>query len=428
MTTLLSNFIVLLFVGMMLEGPLGPDEPRLAAERAHPGRGEPAEAGGADPPPFRPRAGAGRGHPDIQRTRFGFELRAVGANPDAARFAGIAERRVMLKVALFSGAMAGLAGVGEVAGLKGYLTQDLSPGYGYAGIVVATLAQLGPVSVVASAIFIAGVFVGADEPGHRCFELHRQPDRRHGPLDHAACSPGSSPATGSADEQGPRLSTGENLGAAGLVCLVTALFAVSDTVMKHLFQTVPVGQVMGLRGILICLLLLAVLVLRRRRFVWAHAASPVSLARAVLRRSPSPLLLHEPALVAARRCHGAAVRGADHHDGHGDALPRRAGGCPPLVRGARQVSRRAPGRWPDQPHAGRRGLSSRCSPRPSSRSATSSPATHCRSSTVDRSGPHHGDRRVAGWLPQPAARVDQLIAPWVWPGLADLVKIAVGAV
>jgi S-adenosylmethionine uptake transporter len=82
--------------------------------------------------------------------------------------------------------------------------------------------------------------------------------------------------------KGRVVSTGENLRAAGLVCLVTALFAVSDTVMKHLFQTVPVGQVMGLRGILICLLLLAVLVLRRRRFVWAHAASPVSLARAIL--------------------------------------------------------------------------------------------------------------------------------------------------
>lgn len=78
------------------------------------------------------------------------------------------------------------------------------------------------------------------------------------------------------------VSAGDNLRAAGLVCLVTALFAVSDTVMKHLFQTVPVGQVMGLRGILICLLLLAALVLRRRRFVWAHALSPVSLARAIL--------------------------------------------------------------------------------------------------------------------------------------------------
>ena len=78
------------------------------------------------------------------------------------------------------------------------------------------------------------------------------------------------------------VSTSDNLRAAGLVCLVTALFAFSDTIMKHLFETVPVGQVMGLRGVLICLLLLAALVIRRRRFVPAHAFSPVSLARAVI--------------------------------------------------------------------------------------------------------------------------------------------------
>ncbi|HRY23033.1 MAG TPA: ABC transporter permease [Geminicoccaceae bacterium] len=165
-TTLLSNFIVLLFVGMMLEGPLQ-DPMSLGWPQSAPILDE------ASLPKLVERtrlhfglvlalAAAILTWLGIQRTRFGFELRAVGANPDAARFAGIAERRVMLKVALFSGAMAGLAGVGEVAGLKGYLTQDLSPGYGYAGIVVATLAQLGPISVVASAIFIAGVFVGAD--------------------------------------------------------------------------------------------------------------------------------------------------------------------------------------------------------------------------------------------------------------------------
>jgi simple sugar transport system permease protein len=98
----------------------------------------------------------------IQRTRFGFRLRAVGANRDAARFAGMPVNRVMLTVGLLSGALAGLAGVGEVAGLKGYLTQDLSPGYGYAGIVVATLAGLNPIAVLLSALFVAAIFVGAD--------------------------------------------------------------------------------------------------------------------------------------------------------------------------------------------------------------------------------------------------------------------------
>ncbi|NCW05001.1 MAG: ABC transporter permease, partial [Rhodobacteraceae bacterium] len=49
-----------------------------------------------------------------------------------------------------------------VAGLKGYLTADLSPGFGYTGIVVAMLAGLSPLGVVISALFIASVFVGAD--------------------------------------------------------------------------------------------------------------------------------------------------------------------------------------------------------------------------------------------------------------------------
>ena len=56
----------------------------------------------------------------------------------------------------------GMAGVSEVAGLKGNLTLDLSPGFGYGGIVVAMLARLHPLGVIAAAVFVAGIFVGAD--------------------------------------------------------------------------------------------------------------------------------------------------------------------------------------------------------------------------------------------------------------------------
>jgi simple sugar transport system permease protein len=68
----------------------------------------------------------------------------------------------MVKVALLSGGLAALAGVSEVIGLKGNLTLDLSPGFGYAGIVVAMLAMLHPLGVVAASIFVAAMFVGAD--------------------------------------------------------------------------------------------------------------------------------------------------------------------------------------------------------------------------------------------------------------------------
>jgi simple sugar transport system permease protein len=165
-TTLLLNFVVLLFVGMMLEGPLQdpmslgwPQSAPIVAEATLP---ELIERTRLHFGLVMALAAAVVTWLVIQRTRFGFELRAMGANPEAASFAGMNQARVMLKVGFFSGAMAGLAGVGEVAGLKGYLTQDLSPGYGYAGIVVATLAQLGPLAVIASALFVAAVFVGAD--------------------------------------------------------------------------------------------------------------------------------------------------------------------------------------------------------------------------------------------------------------------------
>lgn len=165
-TTLLLNFVVLLFVQMMLEGPL--KDPM--------GGGWPQSApildAGTLPALFvRLRLHAGFilaivvsvvVFVLISRTTLGLEIRAVGENPPAARFAGIDVTRVMVIVGLLSGALAGLAGACEVAGLKGYLTADMSRGFGYAGIVVAMVAMLSPLAVVPSAIFIAGIFVGAD--------------------------------------------------------------------------------------------------------------------------------------------------------------------------------------------------------------------------------------------------------------------------
>ena len=98
----------------------------------------------------------------LRYTTLGFEIRAVGANARAAAFAGMPVGWVGVKVALLSGALAGLAGATEVAGRAGYLTLDMSPGYGYSGIVVAMLAALHPLAVVAAAVFVAGMLVGAD--------------------------------------------------------------------------------------------------------------------------------------------------------------------------------------------------------------------------------------------------------------------------
>ena len=93
---------------------------------------------------------------------LGFDIRAVGANARAAAFAGVSVTRTVVLVALLSGGLAGLAGAIEVAGRTSYLTLDMSPGYGYSGIVIAMLAGLHPLGVVLGSVFVAGVLVGAD--------------------------------------------------------------------------------------------------------------------------------------------------------------------------------------------------------------------------------------------------------------------------
>jgi ABC-type uncharacterized transport system permease subunit len=98
----------------------------------------------------------------MSRTTLGFRIRVVGENAEAARYGGIAVGRVIVVTALISGALAGLAGVGEVGGVHFQVMSDLSPGYGYSGIVIAMLARLNPLGVVPAAIFLAIVMTGAE--------------------------------------------------------------------------------------------------------------------------------------------------------------------------------------------------------------------------------------------------------------------------
>lgn len=165
-TTLLLNFIILLIVSALLDGPMK----------------DPMAMGWPQSPPVLDEARLVKLVPASRltigilvalamvavvwfinvRTIWGYEMKAVGANPGGARFAGVPVNAAMMRVALLSGALAGMAGALEVLGVKGDLTLDLSPGYGYSGIVVAMLAALHPVGVIPSAILVAGIFVGAD--------------------------------------------------------------------------------------------------------------------------------------------------------------------------------------------------------------------------------------------------------------------------
>lgn len=165
-TSLLLNFVAVLVVSMLIDGPLKdplafgwpqsqsvPDAdmlPKLVARsRLHWGFGIALVL-------------AFVVHFVQSRTVFGLKSRAAGLSPEGAVFAGVPLARTLLSVACLSGGLAGLAGAVEVMGVKGYVTTDLSPGFGYSGIVVAMLAGLHPLGVVLAALFTATMFVGAD--------------------------------------------------------------------------------------------------------------------------------------------------------------------------------------------------------------------------------------------------------------------------
>lgn len=95
------------------------------------------------------------------KTVFGYQSKAVGVNIKAAHFGGINTTSVILKTALISGGLAGLAGVGELCAIHYHLLMDISPGYGYSGIVIAMLGNLHPLGVVFASFFFSIVLVGA---------------------------------------------------------------------------------------------------------------------------------------------------------------------------------------------------------------------------------------------------------------------------
>ena len=96
----------------------------------------------------------------LGRTRWGYEIRAIGASQTAARYAGMPVRRNILIVMAASGALAGLAGMGEVAGVIHRIQQGLSPGYGFTAIIIAWVAQLHPWAVVGVAVLFAALLNG----------------------------------------------------------------------------------------------------------------------------------------------------------------------------------------------------------------------------------------------------------------------------
>jgi ABC-type uncharacterized transport system permease subunit len=97
----------------------------------------------------------------LTRTSFGLKMRAVGMGKPAAQFAGLRVTRTTLIAALVSGGIAGIAGVVQVAGIHYHLIEGISPGYGYSGIIIATLGSLNALGVGFAALFFGIISVGA---------------------------------------------------------------------------------------------------------------------------------------------------------------------------------------------------------------------------------------------------------------------------
>jgi simple sugar transport system permease protein len=98
----------------------------------------------------------------MRYTLKGFEIVVLGQSERAGRFAGFSSRRMVWFGFLFSGALAGLAGISEVSGSIGHLQPAISPGYGFTAIIVAFLGRLNPLGIVASGLVLALTYLGGE--------------------------------------------------------------------------------------------------------------------------------------------------------------------------------------------------------------------------------------------------------------------------
>ncbi|MGQ9631525.1 MAG: ABC transporter permease [bacterium] len=99
----------------------------------------------------------------LSYSRWGYEIRVIGESQEAARYAGMNIPKNIILVMSLSGALAGVAGMAETAGIHYRLQQGLAAGYGYAGIIVAFLGRLNPPNIVAIGILLGALFVGGDQ-------------------------------------------------------------------------------------------------------------------------------------------------------------------------------------------------------------------------------------------------------------------------
>ncbi len=99
----------------------------------------------------------------MYRSKWGYEIRLIGDNPRAAKYAGISIQKNIILVMMLSGALAGLAGMSEITGVVHRLQGSISPGYGFTGIIVAWLAKLNPFAVVVVSVLFGALILAGRE-------------------------------------------------------------------------------------------------------------------------------------------------------------------------------------------------------------------------------------------------------------------------
>lgn len=163
--TIMLNYVAILFVGFLLQGPLQapgtntPVSPFIPANAQAPiiwaGTRLHASA-------LLAVVAAIVAYVVLWHTPIGLKMRAVGDTPGTARAVGIPVTRMIILSMAISGALAGLAGMGEITGVHQRLLSGFSPNYGTTALAVALLGRLNPLGVVLSGVFFAALRTGAD--------------------------------------------------------------------------------------------------------------------------------------------------------------------------------------------------------------------------------------------------------------------------
>ncbi|MEO7118490.1 MAG: ABC transporter permease, partial [Candidatus Limnocylindrales bacterium] len=165
-TTIMLNYIAIQIVGGLINGPLrapGASFARSAdvVDAELPGIINPGVAHELHLGVFFPFLLVPLIYWLLFKTTIGFEIRTVGANPDAARYAGMRPRRIVVLALTLGGALAGLAGATQILGVTGYMPAAFSTNIGFDAITVALLGRANPFGIVFGGLLLGAMRAGA---------------------------------------------------------------------------------------------------------------------------------------------------------------------------------------------------------------------------------------------------------------------------